>query len=322
MDEPSTALPENLRAELARFFTDGDAVLTEFVDNLNAAPVPQTIYHYTDWAGLRGILETGTIRFGDIFYLNDPSELRHGVETALVILDEKGTTTKELPELSMFARQFRNILSSGVEAIAHFFVCCFSRNGNDLGQWRSYADNGRGYVLGFDGAALVKAFSADCGPNGQTFQITYPDERLKGMQRRLVDLVVPLVSLPRGQGLDEATLNEYMRELQMRLALLVLQSSILFKHPAYMHEDEYRMLQIFPVGAVTDVKFRNRPYSLARYREYDWKRAAPDALQSIMIGPAADAENAKRFAKDLLRSFHPISKDMEIGESKIPYRVR
>lgn len=322
VEEPSTALPQDIRAEIQRFYIAGDAVVSAFVARLNAEPVPPTIYHYTDWAGFRGILETGILRFGDIFYLNDPSELRHGVESALAILDEIGAGASERPELAVFAKQFRRILSSGIEVIAHYFVCCFSQNGDDLGQWRAYADNGRGYAIGFDGPALVKAFSTDPTSNGQTFRITYSDEHLQDMHRRLIDIVVPFVSFPRGRNLEEATLNQYMLELQMRLALLVLQASILFKHRAYTHEDEYRLLQIHRTGRVPDVRFRDKPYTLARYREFNWRTGAPGAVQRIMIGPAADADAAERFAMDCLRAFHPTSEGVDIEKSRIPYKAR
>jgi hypothetical protein len=44
------------------------------------------IYHYTNSAGLKGILESGNLWFSDIFGLNDPSELRHGLGCAIDIL--------------------------------------------------------------------------------------------------------------------------------------------------------------------------------------------------------------------------------------------
>lgn len=322
MDEPSTALPQDIRAEMTRVRAAGEAILDEFVNTLNAQPVPQELYHYTDWAGLRGILEAGVLRFGDIFYLNDPSELRHGVESAMVILDEMSASATEQPELADFAKVFRRTLSSGIEVIAHYFVSCFSRKGNDLGQWRAYADNGQGYAIGFDGPALVNAFSENVGQNAHTFPITYSDTDLLKMHRRLIELFVPLVSLPRGRELNEIAIRRYLTELQMELALSVLQASILFKHEAYELEAEYRLLQIHRAGHVPDVKFREKPYTLARYREFNWKAATPDALQSIVIGPAADANSAERFAKDCLQAFHPTSRVKDITFSKIPYKPR
>jgi hypothetical protein len=60
-------------------------ILDPFADKINSSPPPDIIYHYTDDAGLRGILESGKLWFTDIFKLNDPSELRHGLELAFKI---------------------------------------------------------------------------------------------------------------------------------------------------------------------------------------------------------------------------------------------
>lgn len=171
IDEPDKSLPENLRQEIKRFHAEGEGYVNAFSTELNRAEIPPIVYHYTDGWGLRGILESGTLRFGDIFYLNDPSELKHGVEMACNVLDQL-TGQHGHPLYRKFAEEFGKGLRSGVEEVAHFFVCCFSKNGDDLGQWRAYADNGKGYAIGFDGPSLVEAFSADQDANGQTFRIT------------------------------------------------------------------------------------------------------------------------------------------------------
>jgi hypothetical protein len=95
-----------------------------------------------------------------------------------------------------------------------------------------------------------------------------------------------------------------------------------FKHEAYRNENEYRFQQLFrrdkPARAV---KYRQRPSSLVRYREFDWRRAAPSSLKQIVIGPASDRVKASRFAKDCLASFHPDPLGVELVYSKIPYRI-
>jgi hypothetical protein len=214
-DHPSDALPVGAREKIKDFYAAGTTLVERFVREVNERPTPKMLYHYTDAAGLRGILESGILRFGDIFYMNDPSEMRHGIGTAFELLDDMAAEAQGQPELRNFARQFRKILSSGIEVIAHYFVCCFSRNGNDLGQWRAYGANGYGYALGFDGSELVGAFSKACAPHAQTFEMTYSDEQLRRMLGELMRLVSPLVSLPRQEPLGDS-IGEYMRELQTR----------------------------------------------------------------------------------------------------------
>ncbi|MBO6178656.1 MAG: hypothetical protein J6O04_05760 [Selenomonadaceae bacterium] len=44
---------------------------------LPSEKVPETIYHYTDLNGLRGIIKSGTIYFSAIHILNDASEVSY-----------------------------------------------------------------------------------------------------------------------------------------------------------------------------------------------------------------------------------------------------
>jgi hypothetical protein len=113
-----------------------------------------------------------------------------------------------------------------------------------------------------------------------------------------------------------------MTGLQRKLALLVLQSSLLFKHKAYVNEDEYRFLDLHQIGDVPGVKFRSKPNMLSRYREFNWRLEAPQALKSITVGPAADEVEGKRFAYDCLKAFCRSSGPVNVEKSQIPYRPR
>jgi hypothetical protein len=70
---------------------------------------------------------------------------------------------------------------------------------------------------------------------------------------------------------------------------------------AYRNEKEYRFLQVYPADAQPDVQHRARAYALIRYREFDWKTAAPDALKKIVAGPAVNQEKSSQFAQDCMR---------------------
>lgn len=94
-----------------------------------------------------------------------------------------------------------------------------------------------------------------------------------------------------------------------------------FKHEAYKNESEYRFLQIHSADAPPpEAKLRSCPYSLVKYREFDWRSVAAGALKEIVIGPAADRDKAVQFAKDCLRSFHGTV--FEPFHSRIPYKAR
>ena len=317
-------IPADMRASISAFYDRADEVTKELALELETETVPETIYHYTDGAGLRGILESGKLRLTDIFYLNDPAELRHGVNYAIDAL--RAAADRGPDEVKLFYREFRKVGSAGgIEASAHFFVTSFSRAGDDLGQWRAYADDGRGYALGFDGKALENAFvkKGDEPISGHaTFPITYNDDRLREMQRRIVAEVVPLISETHGRKLSNDIIAAYMAELSVNFSVPILRTSLFFKHKAYANEAEYRFVQIQRGDRPAEkVLYRDRPYSLVRYTEFDWRSIAPGALKEIVIGPAADTAKAGRYSRDCLFAFH-LGGSVSLRKSDIPCRAR
>lgn len=315
------AVPRDMRDALKRFNNDAEEIVHVLLATLDAQPPPPIIYHYTNDVGLKGILETGQLWLTDIFSLNDPSELTHGFSVAINALTSKVANDSAVGQ--KFAKNFAAFAQQGaIRKTAHFFMCSFSSSGDDLGQWRAYADNGRGFALGFDAKALENGFTKKDGipiPNNSTFHITYDDSQLLGIQSQIVEKMRNLIMLPAGRDLKNAAINVYMAELQMLLTLHILQTILFFKHEAYSNEREFRFLQIHKANEPPTVKVRTRPYVLVRFREFDWRSVAADALKKIVVGPAADYQTASQFAKGCLGLFHP--GNVEVTASGIPYRA-
>jgi hypothetical protein len=180
---------------IVEYDAEATKILQAFLNTVEAKKPPPLLYHYTNNAGLAGIVESGRLWFADIFAQNDPSELRHGLGIAINLLKSRATDAR--PEIATFASQFERFdLDAGIEAAGHFFICCFSSDGDDLGQWRAYADNGQGFALGFDTSSLESAFIKKKGKpikQHSTFHVTYDDNELTRIQTALVDLVDPLM---------------------------------------------------------------------------------------------------------------------------------
>ena len=316
-----TKLPKEMVDALTEFDSTAERIVASFLEKLELQEPPQLIYHYTNDFGLRGILETGQLWLSDIFNLNDPSELSYGFSHAVNILNSKANNGP--PETQIFAKHFGDFHQRGMQGTAYYFVCSFSSDGNDLGQWRAYADNGRGYVLGFDAKALEEVFTKEGGapiPSNSTFHVTYNDIELADIHDRLVKGMFGLISLPRGKKLENLLINAYKRELSVLLSVHTLRTALFFKHEAYKNEREYRFLQIHRADIPPpEVKRRYRPYELVKYREFDWRRLRAGALKQIIVGPAADRSKAIQFATDCLSEFHV--GDVEITCSDIPYRA-
>lgn len=297
-----------------------DAIVEQFRSSIERLPSPDTIYHYTDSVGLLGILQSRTIRLTDMFGLNDPSELRHAVNHAKAVLAEGAT--RGHPAATLFARQFNAIITGAPEGVADFFVACFSANGDELGQWRAYADDGHGFALAFDRDLIERAFVMPDGAaieRNSTFPITYDDAALRTLQHQLVSAIIPLISMPHGRKLQNATINEFLKGLSMHLGLCVLNSALYFKHEAYSAEREYRFLQIRPIHAdLSDLKQRARRTSLVRFTEFAMD---PRAVREIIIGPAADEGAARSFVANCMSAGGFESDEIRIVRSRIPYRT-
>ena len=183
-------LPTEMQKAIEDFNRKTSALLDSFKQQVMSKPTPSTIFQYNNDVGLRGIIESGTLRLTDIFYLNDPSELRHGCQPAIEFITAEESEVR--PEIKAFAPYLRARLQSGIEA-ANLFVLSFSEAGNDLAQWRAYADNGHGYALGFDGHILEQAFGKS-KLGFATFPVSYSEDKLRHMHRQIIDELCPLIS--------------------------------------------------------------------------------------------------------------------------------
>ena len=131
----SNELPADMAEAIARFDQAAEEITVNFVGELETEPAPLALYHYTNSRGLEGILSSGTLWVGDIFTMNDPSELKHGVSQAVEIL--RRMVEAGPPETHLFSDQFAALVSQGgVEAVAHYFTCSLCKAGDDLGMWR------------------------------------------------------------------------------------------------------------------------------------------------------------------------------------------
>lgn len=138
--------------------------LKHFLDSIGSASQylvqdfgpDQRLYHYTDLAALKGIVENHDLWLTHLRFSNDDRELTHGYDLAReVIARERRRRKSRLPAeyLRQVAERVEQIPTGGV------FVCCFCAEDNLLSQWRSYGANGTGVSVGFK----PSGFQSVCG---------------------------------------------------------------------------------------------------------------------------------------------------------------
>ena len=146
--------------------------------------LPETLYHYTDSAGLLGILGNpvefdgaprharyGTLWATDARYLNETKELRFGTKLLASELEEQARNTARTPAVADRLLELARTVRAGTFEMtwhkdahpATPFVTCFSSasKGDLLSQWRGYGDGGGGFALGFTRSTLTKFYEVD-----------------------------------------------------------------------------------------------------------------------------------------------------------------
>ena len=140
-----TTFPTELSLALQDFGLRSDEHLTKLQEDTKIA---QPLYHYTGAAGLLGIITSQQLWFTNYLHLNDPSELRYGVGIARRLLLEAGESCAD-DLIGLFTTTAERLCrNENLAGPFDFYIASFSRDRNDLGQWRSYADDGQGFVLG------------------------------------------------------------------------------------------------------------------------------------------------------------------------------
>lgn len=107
------------------------------------------IYHYCDANAFHAICTNRRLRFNDLHSMNDYLEIHWGYsvweKVAGKLILEFGFEFIDYIDNKIHSNGFRGLVIG----------CCFSKDGDVLSQWRGYADDGKGYVIGFNAKELL-----------------------------------------------------------------------------------------------------------------------------------------------------------------------
>lgn len=187
------------------------------------------LYHYCSASAFDAICRSGRIRLSDINMMNDANEVRWGYaifESAATAFIKKDW--REPIEDSVGHRFIRDVDSivSGSQLVAHPFIACFSKRKDSLSQWRQYADDGRGYAIGFDARAIA---NLPC----TTLEVCYDSQQQNTeCERALEELFAKFPTPEHRQGSHEF--------LQSAVVFAVHLAAL--KDPTFADEEEVRSI--------------------------------------------------------------------------------
>ena len=116
-------------------------------------PIPATLWHYTSYNGFHGIITSKRVWATEYRFLNDREEFLHARELALAVVEEEPEIIGEFFPAREYVRKAVNIVfNTGymTEERLRVMVASFSEAGDQLSQWRGYANDSRGVCIGFD----------------------------------------------------------------------------------------------------------------------------------------------------------------------------
>jgi hypothetical protein len=202
-----------------------------------------------------------------------------------------------------------------------FYIASLSRVGNDLGHWRAYADNARGFALGLDPHLFEIVENSTPAPIEHIILPVVYGNKADARYRTAIEAAAALVQDCRPLLKDQRIGIPFMRELADQLiAGQLIGISLGVKHEAYRHEQEVRLVILGTQHAQrNDVKTRVRGAEIVPYMESPLLLRDKEGITDISIGPAAPS-STEAAVRSLLRSFG-VDPSGRIRESGIPYRA-
>ena len=179
------------------------------------------LYHYCDANAFLAICTNKKMRFSDLFTMNDFMEMHWGYsiweQVATELLDEIGRDFLDETD--------KVIHSSGLYGL--LVASCYSLDGDVLSQWRAYADDGQGYVIGFKAKDLIEL---PIRPLRVLYDQKEQIEETKNTIRAL-------------QTVEESEETKFGSDFQRTCFNLAFDLAA-FKNPAFVEEKEVRLVHV------------------------------------------------------------------------------
>ena len=284
-------------------------------DHLGSRPLyeaqpPLELFHYTDLDGIAGILNSRYLWMSKVSTLNDTSEVNLAVQHFKVLAHEAAASlaTDEAKLLQEAAEELEHVRRTNI------CVGSFCEEEDQLGQWRSYGNDGRGIAIGFASAALAQIARRH---QVRLVRCVYRPEQHVQITK---DLAALLLEAYRG---ERPTSKEAWKDLIGRFVSTFLLIAPVIKDSHFGLEREWRLVSLpRPVDDpnLTAVFAGNQASVRFILPLCEENARDVDVISSILIGPTVDPENIADAVDVLAR--HRGFRIPAIRHSRVPYRPR
>lgn len=208
----------------------------------------EKLYHYTSEETFYAMLESNNIRATEFNYLNDSEEVVYGGKLLHEHIASLPSTTNQRFISQLLLHYSNNLICHHQEfrRLMPTFVASFSSTSDSLSQWRAYGDLAKGVQIEFDFSDCVVA--AQSRNSIQIFDIL-PVVYERDLQKHLVEKAISYCNETLSPLVTElSNLIEVDRNISGVLQGLISHAfepiELLFKHPSFYEEHEYRAVAV------------------------------------------------------------------------------
>lgn len=266
--------------------------------------VPAVLYHYTSAEAALGIIAGQQLWATHARFLNDTSELSHGLD----LCRERLRTRAGSGQIAHFVNTVSQVLDMVVFDI---YVACFSDGDDIIPQWKGYASAGAGYALGFD---IVRAATLS---NTVPLRVFYTEHEKNVILDAIIDGYIDV--LERSLDAHPNEKEETAKAVGLTLASTLTQLLASFKHDIFSHEREWRLVEfVLRSNQARRSKFRSSRGVIVPYIELslgEGGQALP--VREIRCGPTSSQDVGVEGVKMLVREY---GLSCSVSESAAPMR--
>lgn len=319
----------NTFGNLSTLFPSVENVRTEIIQGLATAKgqsSPAKLHHYTNSAGINGIILSNHLWATDFRNLNDTTELTYG--TGLLVDELKKFGKEKVGDVSILLNGLCTFYMDHGDKIRDFFetyVVSLSEAPDMLSQWRAYADHAKGCCVEFDftDSRLFTIVDEYTPWALEILPVIYDEDIQRSLIRsgieRLLNHLSPL-AINRSTSEQGILIGFLMHALRPFVTA--------FKHPGFAEEREWRAIAACQ-KTQTDAKKKQRiaGSSSSNYLECIfiqgndvslWQRKLLP-ITGIKYGPLAEPSKKEEIRK--LLSLNGYENQVVYSDSSIPLRA-
>ena len=280
----------------------------------------QLVWHYTTGEALINIVESGSLYATQVACLNDSTEVRYGetlLRNAFFDLQKESSADDEAQPLFERILKSEPVEAPHQQTASDWFVTCFSKEKDDLSQWRAYSGGENGFAIAFVAGAF---FGRGC----LMVRVNYDKNQHLSAARTIAEAMLRFFR----EGLVSRTPEErqtWLDDFALDWRTPLGQLAPMVKDPAFRGENEFRIAYEFKPQELSKLRFRQKGSLMSIHMPLVFPptisatQSTQLPIMEVMVGPSRHKEISRLSVDVLLRQRG--YKGVPVSMSSIPFQT-